>query len=662
MTLLAGTFLSLLHDDHRAALCNISGITVFLLTITRIDDWLRAWILLLGNQDATRGETALNVVTEKLPRVSPLSFYKLSAPLKNQLKTKWNIGLESAFNLYCYTRQKNLIQRSIGQVIGSTDNSQVVERVADLDRAPEWTLAHVIPPVQSRQVSRKIYDLRPQQNRLLEQGKPICVPKPMRIRIPREGAAHAAIAGFYYLRHDRPEEARNAFQEIEDSTLAQEMKTISETLHLLNSSKNLSDAKTILPAVPSNPKRKETWDILKKFHEIIRLAWVLRCSAKEEHLKRLPEIMEEILTSITGLTVDSNSGLAEASMLSGIAEVWKNSIDTMKGNGVTQLYRKAMTNPFIHAEPIRKGDNFFVGRGALLNRLNQVLLNDKLPLILIFGSRQAGKTSLFYNAITDAMLSVHISLRQVVRDTTRTHLLDIISDIAEQAIDIVSPNYQRLKQNPYKSFASYIREICREIYPEKLLIVLDEFEYLDEVITSSAKRQDLARYFYSLAQTEPNLHFVLITTQTPSDIQRTYRRPFSTSLYPIKVDYLQEADTRQLLCHPTKGFLPYCDESAIKRVIELTGGQPYLVQLIGFHLIHYYNSQFAANSPRVDPFFTHETINDILHSQDFRLQCNHYFLNLLDEVEQIDPICIELLRRIAIRSGRIHPADLLAPR
>ena len=177
------------------------------------------------------------------------------------------------------------------------------------------------------------------------------------------------------------------------------------------------------------------------------------------------------------------------------------------------------------------------------------------------------------------------------------------------------------------------------------------------MITASAKRQDLVRYFHSLAQTEPNLHFVFVTSHTPSDIQLGYRRPFSTSLYPIEVDYLKEGDVRQLLRNPTKTFLPYCDDSAISRVMELTAGQPYLVQLIGFHLLHYYNDQLNSGKSKLDPFFTRETINVLLHSRDLKRQCEHYFLNLLDEVEQIDIDCVELLQRIATRSSRIRPAD-----
>jgi len=153
-----------------------------------------------------------------------------------------------------------------------------------------------------------------------------------------------------------------------------------------------------------------------------------------------------------------------------------------------------------------------------------------------------------------------------------------------------------------------------------------------------------------------------MTTHTPNDIKRSYPRPFSTSLHAVPVGYLTYADVRQFLREPAKNFLPYCDGCAIQSIMEWTAGQPYLVQLIAYHLIDCYNRHLDGDVETMPPFFTRETIAEIIKSTSFKSHSTHYFLNLLDEVRQVKVEYVDLLKKIVSTPNQLTQADQIGLR
>jgi len=355
ITLFSGVILVFQHDDLRAALANIGGVMAFLFTITRFDDWLRSGLSLLGSGQQLEDRDALSLLADKIPRVTPLTFPWLTILLENQLKEYWGNGLQSALMLRDYTQQRSLTDRIMRRVLRDAPEAAIVPRIADLDQDSRWSLAKLTPPAPPgergsfRTFRQSIFQKQPRQKRRYRHDKPIFSPRSIHPNLPQSTPTHAAIAGFRYLRANRPQLAQQAFARFPLSRMGVEMANIAETLHLLNTSKNLSDAETELPQLPALSQRNGTWAILQNLHDVIRLAWVFRSCQHQTHRDRVRAIMLAKLE-----LVEEQAGqkpifsLAEAAMLRQVGSEWRKNVTSMGGTRATLPAMKPAPTPFIY--------------------------------------------------------------------------------------------------------------------------------------------------------------------------------------------------------------------------------------------------------------------------------------------------------------------------
>lgn len=66
---------------------------------------------------------------------------------------------------------------------------------------------------------------------------------------------------------------------------------------------------------------------------------------------------------------------------------------------------------------------------------------------------------------------------------------------------------------------------------------------------------------------------------------RKYNEPLYAQIQEIHVDYLSEAAAKQLIENPVPNFPVTYHTEVTERIIDLTGGQPHLIQLICYNLL-----------------------------------------------------------------------------
>ncbi|MFM7789373.1 MAG: ATP-binding protein, partial [Microcystis panniformis] len=123
---------------------------------------------------------------------------------------------------------------------------------------------------------------------------------------------------------------------------------------------------------------------------------------------------------------------------------------------------------------------------------------------------------------------------------------------------------------------------------------LDEFEIIEDLIEANTLPRNFLGYLRSLVQSSPRLAFVFAGLHTLEEMTADYFHPFFGSVYPIPVSFLSPESTRVILANPVgedEDFPLDYTPSALDKIYQLTHGQPYLVQLIGFHLVRFYNKQ-----------------------------------------------------------------------
>ena len=138
------------------------------------------------------------------------------------------------------------------------------------------------------------------------------------------------------------------------------------------------------------------------------------------------------------------------------------------------------------------------------------------------------------------------------------------------------------------------------IYPQQS-VTLDEFDRIDQAVRSGRLDE---RWFFllcSLIQHHSRIALALFGTFTLAECDpRWYEALKSAQLLPVS--YLQPDEARRVFTQPAPDFPAHVySEAAILRALDLTGGQPYLVHLLGATVVQTYNRQRADLPPGTPP-------------------------------------------------------------
>ena len=112
-----------------------------------------------------------------------------------------------------------------------------------------------------------------------------------------------------------------------------------------------------------------------------------------------------------------------------------------------------------------------------------------------------------------------------------------------------------------------------------LILALDEFEALERAVEAGRIGREMYQFLRSKTQ-ERWVTIVFGGLHTLDEMTRDYAQPFYGSYRNIAVSYLSPREARKLITEPNPDFdLNYAPE-AVERIINESGGQPYLVQSI----------------------------------------------------------------------------------
>lgn len=204
----------------------------------------------------------------------------------------------------------------------------------------------------------------------------------------------------------------------------------------------------------------------------------------------------------------------------------------------------------------------------------------------------------------------------------------------------------------------YLKQVVDKLHEtslQGLIIAIDEFEIIEELITAGKIPKNFLGYLRGLLQMNSKIAFAFAGLHTLEEMTADYFQPFFASVIPIHVGFMEPAVTRQILANPIQfsdndvetlhvtsphatsskeDFLLDYKPEALDKIYELTHGQPYLVQLIGFVLVRRYNDQvFELGSDR-DPVFTVKDVEAIINDTDFFKRGRYYFHGVWSQAKQ----------------------------
>ncbi|HEX5688925.1 MAG TPA: AAA family ATPase, partial [Roseiflexaceae bacterium] len=224
------------------------------------------------------------------------------------------------------------------------------------------------------------------------------------------------------------------------------------------------------------------------------------------------------------------------------------------------------------------------------------------PPLLLYGQRRMGKTSLLRN------------LRQLLPSSTVLFFVDgegisvsndpadflygVASSMARSAeqhrqLSVPPPNRAQFAQNPFGTFNDWLDEIERALDAngDKIaLLAMDEFEALDELFGKGRfDGTDVMRLLRNLIQHRPRFKVLLAGSHTLEEFR--HWASYLINLQVVKISYLNEHDTIDLIERPVPAFPLRYDPAACRRILDLTRGHPHLVQLLCYEIVELKNQQ-----------------------------------------------------------------------
>ncbi len=324
-------------------------------------------------------------------------------------------------------------------------------------------------------------------------------------------------------------------------------------------------------------------------------------------------------------------------------------------------YQQEIPNPYICGMPLSERQSLlFVGRSEIIERINQMLMQEKCPPLLLFGQRRMGKTSLLLNLshfLNSSIIPCFVDCQGLAGYSDSEELLpEFVELVRQSALRFRNVELPPFKSQPNTNGGSLYQQLNQwltatekqlESRQQTLLLAMDEFESLESIMRANLT---LAKLYLGFARHTVQHHarFKILLAGTHLPEEMPLWRDFLINARVLKIDYLSKAETLHLIEQPVKPFpLTYTSEVS-QAIYELTRGHPYLVQSVCFEVVMLKNEQPLTSRFRA-------TWEDLEQALERASSANMIFFNDLYH-NQITPLAASM----AVGLARQGPAACLS--
>jgi hypothetical protein len=284
-----------------------------------------------------------------------------------------------------------------------------------------------------------------------------------------------------------------------------------------------------------------------------------------------------------------------------IAQRWQNIIDLHLQELIKESEeRQEIDSPYIIGVPVTNRQQLFVGRNDISEKLEKLLLDRRSPPLLLYGQRRTGKTSLLNNLgrlLPTSIIPLFVDLQGSI-SSAKDHtgflynLAKGMINSAQRQRNLKLPplSYETLATDPFTRFDEWLDNLETALAGNTALLALDEFEVLDRVLNEGRfNENDVLGMLRNLIQHRPTFKVLLAGSHTLDEFQRW--SSYLINAQVLHLGYLQESEARQLIESPIENFALRYEPPASQRVIDITRGHPFLVQLLCAEIVALKNDQ-----------------------------------------------------------------------
>ena len=261
-------------------------------------------------------------------------------------------------------------------------------------------------------------------------------------------------------------------------------------------------------------------------------------------------------------------------------------------------------SPYIVGSPVDR-DAMFFGRAGLMDQIRRQLGgSDRANVILLEGNRRTGKTSILRQLAKEDTLPgwvvVYCSFQDVdsmsTCDVFRLLVLRTGWALFDHGIETWIPDLPRPDSNkrfklafrsslsrafsdghPFETLELYLETALEAAKPLGILLMLDEFDKLQEGIDDGITSPQVPENLRHLLQHQPGLGAIITGSRRLKRLREDYWSALFGIGYRIGVSALQKADAGRLVTEPVAGRLRYLPQ-ACDGIVDLCACHPFLIQ------------------------------------------------------------------------------------
>lgn len=284
-------------------------------------------------------------------------------------------------------------------------------------------------------------------------------------------------------------------------------------------------------------------------------------------------------------------------------------------------------NPYAaYAEGGIVGDSkMFIGRGDLIKRITRTLeeAQAQSKCIVIYGQKRAGKSSILHHLKVElqsrAMLILDIgNIGQHLDDKSTVPLIyqvlwTILRKLEYAVEDKIDEGYPNLglsfpqdvdfyaHPSPLSYFVDFFEQFRRKTgrvdswRQLRTTVLIDEFSYIYALILQGRISTDFMKNWKAILQA--NFFNVILVGQ---DVMPKFKERFPNEFGTTQdeaISYLRQGDAIRLIDEPIRYGSELSEsryrEKAIERILELTAGSPFYIQILCNRLVQHMNRERA---------------------------------------------------------------------
>jgi hypothetical protein len=330
---------------------------------------------------------------------------------------------------------------------------------------------------------------------------------------------------------------------------------------------------------------------------------------------------------------------AERALVEDIAKNWQSFLVSESGETGNVAISEPVKNPYVAGDPVVGAG--FKGREDILRILEEIWCGTtRPPSVVLCGHRRMGKTSILRNIDTHLGSQVRLAyVNLLTLGGASGGLSDLFLAMADEIKaalpPLPEPDISDFDSHPYRAFEQYLEKAMAALGSSRLIIALDEFEQLEEWMRAGRIPKDLLNVLRGYMQKDEHIAFAFAGLHTLAEMTADYFNPLFASVRTIPVSFFSHDATFQILANPPLEDFPLTyRREALERIWELTGGQPYLVQLVGHYLVSRFNRLNFEQGKPLEPVFSLEDVDAVIEDPEFYSQGRYYFAGVWGQAGQ----------------------------